>query len=154
MLGRNLGYPTPMLPSNSYKARPTDISHQPKALSGVASAYMTSLFLGPIAAMAFAVGSSVGYVGSTIYYWNTTQESALQAFESYPQLMMLHLIRNYRTLGFEKVPMETDEDKRAFQERLRREMRLRCLLMAAWHSARSNIDVSCFSLGLVGEGRC
>lgn len=48
--------------------------------------------------------------------------------------------------------METDEDKRAFQERLRRELRLRCLMMAAWHSARSNIDVSC-SFGACARGK-
>lgn len=100
------------------------------------------------------MGSCVGYVGSSIYYWHTTEASAMQAFEAFPQLMMLHLIRNYRTFGFEKVPMETEEDKRVFRGRLERELRLRCLLMAAWHTARPTIDVSWIGCGFVGVGWC
>ena len=65
----------------------------------------------------------------------------MKAFDTHPQLMMLNLIRNYRTLDFEKVPFETEEDRKAFRGRLERELRLRCLLMAAWHSARPTIDV-------------
>lgn len=38
--------------------------------------------------------------------------------------------------------MRTEEDVRGFRERLGSELKLRCLLMAAWHSARPSIDVS------------
>lgn len=62
--------------------------------------------------------------------------------------MMLHLAKNYRTFGFEKVPMVTQEDKRVFRERIDRELRLRCLMMAAWHTARGSIDVSVPAPGL------
>lgn len=65
----------------------------------------------------------------------------MNAFDSYPQLMMLHLVRNYQTLGFDKIPMQTEDDKKAFQTRLQRELRLRCLMMAAWHTAAPAIDV-------------
>ena len=69
-------------------------------------------------------------------------DSALHAFDNYPQLMLLHLMRNYRNMGFERVRMESEEDREAFRLRLRSSLKLRCLLMSAWHTAAPAIEVS------------
>ena len=113
-----------------------------QALSGVLSAYVAAWVLGPVAAVGFAVGSCCGFIASTIYYWRTTHVLAMTSFDQFPQLMMHHLIRNYRNCGFEKVKMKTEHDKEAFKGRLEGNLGLRCQLMAAWHTAAPAIDVS------------
>lgn len=69
----------------------------------------------------------------------------MKAFDDFPELMMLHLIRNYRTQGFDKIPIKTSKDRLAFRSRLQNELSLRCLLMAAWHTAAPAIEVSILS---------
>ncbi|KAK3678654.1 hypothetical protein LTR37_021470 [Vermiconidia calcicola] len=67
-------------------------------------------------------------------------DNAMIAFDKYPRMMLLHLVRNYPEYGFEKVRMESDKDKIEFQRRLQRELKLRCLLMASWHTAAPAIE--------------
>ena len=64
------------------------------------------------------------------------------AFDNYPELMLLHLQRNYRNKGFERVRMESKEDKVVFKRRLESELQLRSMLMSSWHTAMPAIEVS------------
>ena len=72
-------------------------------------------------------------------------EQALAAFDTYPRLMMLHMAANYTTYGFERVRVETVEEKVAFQRRLRGSLMLRCFLLSSYHTAAPAIDVSYIS---------
>ena len=99
------------------------------------------MFAGP-AAVGYAIGSCIGFLASTWFYWSTTVSAALSAFDTYPELMMLHLIRNYRTNGFERINVNSKDERRMFRGRLDRELNLRCLLIAAYHTAMPAIDVS------------
>jgi hypothetical protein len=69
-------------------------------------------------------------------------EQAMSAFETYPKLMMLHMASNYTTYGFEKIRMETEEDKVKFRQRLTSSLTMRCFMVASYHSAASAIDVN------------
>ncbi|KAF2482655.1 hypothetical protein BDY17DRAFT_298913 [Neohortaea acidophila] len=109
------------------------------ALGGVTTAYLTA-WVGPLAAVGFTIGSCIGFVSSAIFYWRSAQALAMKAFDDFPELMMLHLIRNYRTQGFDKIPIKTSKDRLAFRSRLQNELSLRCLLMAAWHTAAPAIE--------------
>jgi hypothetical protein len=95
--------------------------------------------------MGFAIGSCVGYMLSTIFYWKTTMQTSLVAFDQYPELLLLHMVKNYPGDGFERVQMATLEDKEAFKVRLGKSLRLRCLLMASWHTAAGGIEVCTLS---------
>lgn len=75
-----------------------------------------------------------------------TMEQALAAFDMYPKLMMLHLAHNYTTYGFERVRMDSEEDKVSFQAKLRASLTLRCFLLSSYHTAAPAIDVSIFFL--------
>ena len=77
-------------------------------------------------------------------------EQALTAFETYPKLMMLHLATNYTTYGFEKILMETDEDKIKMRQRLRSSLTMRCFMLASYHTAAPAIDVGCLTT-IAGE---
>lgn len=84
----------------------------------------------------------MGYVLAAIYTFRVTMEQAMSAFETYPKLMMLHMASNYTTYGFEKIRMETEEDKVKFRQRLRSSLTMRCFIMASYHSAAPAIDVN------------
>ena len=73
-------------------------------------------------------------------------EQALSAFETYPKLMMLHLASNYATYGFEKIRMETEEDKVRFRQRLSSSLTMRCFMLSSYHTAAPAIDVSCMTM--------
>jgi hypothetical protein len=114
----------------------------PQAITGLGTAYTTGYFLGPLAAVGFTVGSCIGYVLASLFYFRITMEQALAAFDTYPRLMMLHMASNYTTYGFEKLRMETEQDKVAFQRRLNGSLMLRCFLLSSYHTAAPAIDVS------------
>ena len=67
----------------------------------------------------------------------------MTAFETYPKLMMLHLSSNYTTYGFEKIRMDTEEDKVSMRQRLRSSLTMRCFMLSSYHTAAPAIDVSC-----------
>ncbi|KAK5164754.1 uncharacterized protein LTR77_009417 [Saxophila tyrrhenica] len=114
------------------------------AFTGLGVAYATALFGGPLASIGFIVGSSLGYVAATILYWRTAMQSALVAFDDHPQLLHLHLVRNYPNAGFQRLRMEREEERARFRERLGRDLMLRCYLMSSWHTAAPAIEVSLF----------
>lgn len=114
----------------------------PQSLGGVTGAYLTAWLIGPVAALGFAGGSCIGYVASTVFFWRSTEALAMKAYDDYPQLMMLHLFRNYRTMGFDRVPVRTAEERGEFRRKVQGSLALRCLLMAAWHTASPAIEVS------------
>lgn len=120
-----------------------DISHALplQAVSGMMAAFVSASLFGIAGAPGFAIGSCVGFVASTMVYWNTTLLNAYVALDAYPTLMRLHLIRNYRTHGFERLRLETRDDVRAFREKLAGDLSLRCILMSAWQTAGSAIEV-------------
>jgi hypothetical protein len=74
-------------------------------------------------------------------------EQAMTAFEMYPKLMMLHLASNYTTYGFEKIGMETEEDKVRMRQRLKSSLTMRCFMLSSYHTAATAIDVSCLTTG-------
>ena len=84
----------------------------------------------------------MGYVLASIYYLRTSMQEALSAFELYPKLMVMHMAHNYTTYGFERIRMESEEDKVKFRERLRRSLAMRCFMLASYHTAAPAIDVS------------
>lgn len=111
-------------------------------MTGLGTAYTVGFFCGPIASIGFTIGSCIGYVLSSLFYFRLTMEQAMAAFDTYPRLMMLHLASNYTTYGFEKIRMETEEDKTKFQMRLRSSLTLRCFMLSSYHTAAPAIDVS------------
>ena len=76
----------------------------------------------------------------------------MAAFDTYPRLMMLHMASNYTTYGFEKLRMETEQDKVAFQRRLDGSLMLRCFMLSSYHTAAPAIDVS--YVGLIFRPFC
>ena len=113
-----------------------------QAITGLGAAYATGLFHGPIAAIAFTIGSCIGYVLASWYYLRTSMQEALSAFELYPKLMVMHMANNYMNYGFEQIRMESAEDKVKFRERLRTSLTLRCFMLSSYHTAAPAIDVS------------
>ena len=69
-------------------------------------------------------------------------QAALSAFELYPKLMVMHMANNYMNNGFERIRMESEEDKGKFRERLRTSLTLRCFMLSSYHTAAPAIDVS------------
>lgn len=116
------------------------------AITGLGTAYATAMAFGPVASIGFAIGSCIGYIASTIFYWRTTVATALIAFDDHPELMYLHLIRNYPQFGFQRVKMDSPEAQAEFRQRLRggdiEGLKLRCFMMASWHTAAPSIEVS------------
>lgn len=60
--------------------------------------------------------------------------------------MHLHLLRNFRTHAYYRsVTLETNEEVRVFQERMKAGFLGRSMLMAAWQTAAPVIEV-CFAI--------
>lgn len=115
------------------------------AITGLGTAYATAAAFGPVASIGFAIGSCIGYVASVIFYWRTAMTTALTAFDDHPELMYLHLIRNYPTIGFQRVKMDSPEAQAEFRQKLRgngiESLKLRCFMMSSWHTAAPGIEV-------------
>jgi hypothetical protein len=115
------------------------------AITGLGTAYATALAFGPIASIGFAVGSCVGFVASVIHYWHTSIRASMMAFDDHPELMYLHLLRNYPDHGLQRVKMDQPEVQANFRRRLRgpgmEGLTLRCYMMASWHTAAPAIEV-------------
>lgn len=69
-------------------------------------------------------------------------QEALSAFELYPKLMVMHMANNYMNYGFERIRMDSEEDKVKFRERMKTSLTLRCFMLASYHTAAPAIDVS------------
>lgn len=110
------------------------------------------MFYGPLAAVAFTIGSCVGYVLASLYYLRTSMQEALSAFELYPKLMIMHMAHNYTTYGFDRIRMESEADKVLFRERLRTSLTMRCFMLSSYHTAAPAIDVGSSSVRTVGSG--
>ncbi|KAK3054716.1 hypothetical protein LTR09_004445 [Extremus antarcticus] len=85
------------------------------AFTGLGTAYATALFAGPVASIGFVIGSCVGYIASAIFYWRTAMETALIAFDDHPELLHLHLVKNYPNIGFQKLRLGDREGREAFK---------------------------------------
>ena len=71
-----------------------------------------------------------------------TVRNAMVALEQYPQLMLLHLVRNFRTYGGLKgVRLETEDDVTRFRERAKGSIILTTMLAVAWQTAGPAIEV-------------
>lgn len=71
----------------------------------------------------------------------------MAAYRNYPTLMLLHLRRNFPTFGFERYRFEQRGERGRremdrFDERVRAEWKLRCLMMSAYQTAGPAIEVS------------
>ncbi|EME38403.1 hypothetical protein DOTSEDRAFT_29451 [Dothistroma septosporum NZE10] len=91
-------------------------------LSGVASAFAASVFIGPIGAVASAIGSSIAWIMASVYGWQVSPRHALVAFDSYPNLMVMHMIRSSRLMGLERVRLDTPEKIQEFWGRIMRQV--------------------------------
>lgn len=72
---------------------------------------------------------------------------SMAAYRNYPTLMLLHLRKNFPMFGFERYRYEQggargrrEMDK--FDERVKAEWKLRCLLMSAYQTAGPALEVS------------
>jgi len=99
----------------SRQPAPTLLLTSQQAFTGLGTAYATALFAGPVASIGFVIGSCVGYIASAIFYWRTAMETALIAFDDHPELLHLHLVKNYPNIGFQKLRLGDREGREAFK---------------------------------------
>ena len=116
-----------------------------QAFAGSATAFL-SAWLFHLGAPRFAIGSCIGFVLGTGYYWHHTMASSAAAYRNFPTLMVLHLRRNFPTFGFERYRVDASGDRgrrelRRFDERWKTDWTLRCLMMSAFMTAEPGIEV-------------
>ncbi|KAJ4359770.1 uncharacterized protein N0V89_000326 [Didymosphaeria variabile] len=111
-----------------------------QGVCGVSAAFISSVAYGPIGSIAFAIGSSVGWIAAAIYGWRTSVAHSLIAFDNYPKLMLMHMIRSFRLMGLERVKLDSPEEVARFRSRLVNEIMYKSMLVGAYETAAPLID--------------
>lgn len=96
---------------------------------------------GPIGSVAFAIGSSIGWIAAAMYGWRTSVAHSLLAYDQYPKLMLTHMIRSFRLMGLERVQLDSSEDVARFRHKLVHDLRYKSMLVGAYETAAPLIDV-------------
>ncbi|KAL5377802.1 hypothetical protein DPSP01_009580 [Paraphaeosphaeria sporulosa] len=109
-------------------------------ICGVSAAFLSSVFYGPIGSIAFAIGSSIGWIAAAIYGWRTSVAHSLIAYDQYPKLMLIHMTRSFRLMGLERVKLDSPEDVANFRYRLVNDLRYKSMLVGAYETAAPLID--------------
>jgi hypothetical protein len=113
-----------------------------QGVCGVSAAFLSSIFYGPIGSIAFAVGSSIGWIAAAIYGWHTSVAHSLIAYDQYPKLMLIHMMRSFRLMGLERVKLDSPDAIAKFRHRLVTDLRYKSMLVGAYETAAPLIDVS------------
>ena len=103
-------------------------------------------------ALPFMLGASICFTGGMIGYYRSCLLSALIALERHPTLLLLHLDANYPTARWTRGKAEA---------MLKGERNWVCdgMLVSAWQTAGTALDVSSMSVGremhgMYDDGRC
>jgi hypothetical protein len=96
---------------------------------------------GPIGSVAFAIGSSIGWIAAAMYGWRTSVAHSLLAYDQYPKLMLSHMVRSFRLMGLERVKLDSPEDVARFRHKLVNDLRYKSMLVAAYETPAPLIDV-------------
>lgn len=89
----------------------------------------------------FAIGSCIGYMASTFYFYRMQVQQSFGAFEQYPELMKLHLIMNFPLMRYQQMSLRPGLIERE-KARIRKSWHLTSMLASAYQTARPSIEVS------------
>lgn len=104
------------------------------AISGMLCALVGGVVLGT-GSLPFVIGASLGFTGGLWNHYNHSMVEATVALEDFPSLMLLHLDANFPLYRWRKRVGESFSHTRlGWKER--------SMLVTAWQSARSAVEVS------------
>lgn len=126
-------FSSPNRPPTPPPQRQDHFSRREQAILGLGAASITAMFSGP-AALAFVIGSSIGFVGGSVHYYHLCVRSAASAIGRFPGLMRLHLRANYPLKAWDRILMGPDAVNRTWE--------LQSMAIAAWESAGPALQVS------------